>query len=71
MAVQGIFQNAVTLEGIMWMHNEMGHTYWYMLYHCMRAVWKVISGVVTSGIEALIIIGNEFLYVCVKEVCRL
>lgn len=32
---------------------------------------KLLLNVVTTGIEALVVSVNKFLYVCVKEVCRL
>jgi hypothetical protein len=34
-------------------------------------ILKLLLNVVTAGIETLIITGNKFLYVCVKEICCL
>jgi hypothetical protein len=34
-------------------------------------ILKLLLNIVTSGIEALVVSGNKFLYTCVKEVCRL
>jgi hypothetical protein len=34
-------------------------------------ILKPFLNVVTAGIEALVVSGNEFLYTCVKEVCHL
>jgi hypothetical protein len=34
-------------------------------------ILKLLLNVVTTGIEALVISGNKFLYACVREVCRL
>jgi hypothetical protein len=34
-------------------------------------ILKLLLNIVTAGIEALVVSGNKFLYVCVKEVCRL
>jgi hypothetical protein len=32
---------------------------------------KLLLNIVTAGIEALVVLGNKFLYACVKEVCLL
>jgi hypothetical protein len=42
-----------------------------LLYTKNMYILKLLLNLVTAGIEALIILGNEFLYACVKEVCRL
>jgi hypothetical protein len=34
-------------------------------------ILKLFLDIVTAGSEALVISGNKFLYVCVKEVCHL
>jgi hypothetical protein len=34
-------------------------------------IYKLLINVVTTGIEALVVSGNKFLYACVKEVCYL
>jgi hypothetical protein len=33
-------------------------------------ILKTILNVVTAEIEALVVLGNKFLYACVKEICR-
>jgi hypothetical protein len=33
-------------------------------------ILKTILNVVTAGIEALVVLGNKFLYACVQEICR-
>jgi hypothetical protein len=40
------------------------------LYTKNMYILKLLLNVVTAGIEALVL-GNKFLYACVKEVCRL
>jgi hypothetical protein len=42
-----------------------------ILYTKNTYVLKQLLNMVTSGIEALVIWGNKFLYACVKEVCHL
>jgi hypothetical protein len=34
-------------------------------------ILKLLLNMVTAGIEAFIVMGNKFLYACVKEVCHL
>jgi hypothetical protein len=42
-----------------------------LLYTKNAYTHQLPLNVVTIGIEALVVLGNEFLYACVKEVCRL
>jgi hypothetical protein len=42
-----------------------------LLYTKNTYIRKLLLNIVTAGIEALVVLGNEFLYACVKEVCRL
>jgi hypothetical protein len=41
-------------------------------YYCQEntCILKLLLNVVTAGIKALVMLGNKFLYACVKEVCR-
>jgi hypothetical protein len=34
-------------------------------------ILKLLRNVLTAAIETLVVSGNKFLYVCVKNVCRL
>jgi hypothetical protein len=34
-----------------------------------KYILKLLLNIVTAGIEALVALGNKFLYACVKEVC--
>jgi hypothetical protein len=34
-------------------------------------ILKLLLNIITARIEALVILGNKFLYACVKEVCHL
>jgi hypothetical protein len=36
-----------------------------------KYVLKLLLNIVTAGIEALVVMGNKFLYASVKEVCHL
>jgi hypothetical protein len=40
-------------------------------HYIQKYILKLLLNVVTTGIEALVISGSNFLYACVKEVCRL
>jgi hypothetical protein len=42
-----------------------------LLYTKATYILKLLLSVVTAGIEALVVLENKFLYVCVKEVCHL
>jgi hypothetical protein len=41
-----------------------------LLYTKNKYILKLLPIVVTAWIEALVILGNKFLYACVKEVCH-
>jgi hypothetical protein len=42
-----------------------------ILYTKNTYILKLVLNVVTTGIEALVLSGNKFMYACVKEVCHL
>jgi hypothetical protein len=42
-----------------------------LLYTKYTYILEVLLNVVTAGIEALVILGNKFMYAYVKEVCHL
>jgi hypothetical protein len=47
--------------------------YYYYYYNIQKNTYilKLLLNIVTTGIEAPVILGNKLWYACIKEVCHL